>query len=340
MATQGKSAADETAAAERQAKKEPGVALEWIKAAGMPLVTLVVTLLGGFYFTNLTKERESRNSNQTLYATLITQREQSDAQIRKDMFAVVFKEFLTDPKQQSSAKGVLQLELLANNFSQSIDLAPLFKDLARQLDRGGEQERAANRELRKRLDDAASSLIYKQVDSLAQRGYALHDTVNLADWAAFYGKPRLQGAFRRSRLTSGEAALPASAGASAPIPEADAVQVKLELIDVNVARRELEVRLHIVFPDGTGEIDRHFWVGQYDFPMLDNLQLPHGLRASVVITEFFVDETAEKPEDGSFVNMWLVVFPAASASLKERQDYEDILRDMLRTGKKTEEPAS
>lgn len=43
--------------------------------------------------------------------------------------------------------------------------------------------------------------------------------------------------------------------------------------------------------------------------------------------------------DGSFVNVWLVVFPAASASLKERQDYEDILHDMLRTGKKTGEAA-
>ena len=123
----------------------------------MPSVTLFVTILGGFYFTTLSKDRETRNSNQTLYATLITQREQSDAQIRKDMFAVVFKEFLTDPKQQSSAKGVLQLELLANNFSQSIDLAPLFKDLARQLDRGSLKDRAANVELRKRLDGAASN---------------------------------------------------------------------------------------------------------------------------------------------------------------------------------------
>ncbi len=293
MATQIKSCAGETAAAAKSAKQKPSVALAWIKAGGMPLVTLVVTPLGGFYFTNLTKERETRNSNQTLYATPITQREQSDAQIRKDMFAVAFKEFLTDPKQQSSAKGVLQLELLANNFSQPIDLAPLFKDLARQLDRGGAKKHEANSELGKRLDEAASNPIYKQVDSLSQRGFALHETINLGDWAAFYVKPRLQGAFRKSRLTSGEAARPATAGASAPIPEADAVQVKLELIDVNVARRELEVRLHIIFPDDTGEIDRHFWVGQYDFPLLDNLQLPHGLRASVVITELFVPGIAD-----------------------------------------------
>jgi hypothetical protein len=332
MATQNERGTVETATADKPAK-EPSVALEWIKAAGMPLVTLVVTLLGGFYFTNLTRERETRNSNQTLYATLITQREQSDAQIRKDMFAVVFKEFLSDPKQQSSAKGVLQLELLANNFSQSIDLAPLFKELARQLDRGGEKDRAANNELRKRLDEAAANLIYKQVDSLSQRGYSIQETINLGDWVAYYGKPRLQGTFSKSRLTLGEAARPATAGASAPIPADDAVQIKLELIDVNLARRELEVRLRINFPDDTPAIDRHFWVGQYDFPMLDNLQLPHGLRASVVITQFLVNDAAEKPEDGSVVDMWLVVFPASSASLKERQDYEDILRDMLRTRK-------
>ena len=42
-------------------------------------------------------------------------------------------------------------------------------------------------------------------------------------------------------------------------------------------------------------------------------------------------EAPEERVTNSFVKMHLVVFPAASASFKERQDYDDILLDMLRT---------
>ena len=66
--------------------------------------------------------------------------------------------------------------------------------------------------------------------------------------------------------------------------------------------------------------------------MLDNTQLSHGLRTSVVLTEFFVADIPNEAERAAntFFKMHLVVFPSGSASYKERQDYDDILRDMLR----------
>lgn len=305
-----------------------GRLLEWIKAIGMPLVTLLITVLGGFYFTNLTKEREARHNNQTLYAQLVTQREQSDAQIRKDMFGVVFKEFLDTQKEQVSANRVLQLELLANNFSQSLDLAPLFKDLARRLDSGDVRLRANHLELKKRLDLAASNLVFKQVNSLSQRGFVAQETVSLADWEASFGKPVVTANIDQSSLLGGGAVIVGTGGT-------EDVRFSVEIVGVSIERREVEVRLIAQFPgkdkDIDKVIDRHFWVGAYDFPMLDNLQLPHGLRVSVVTTEFFVPEIEADRAANSFVNLHLVVFPASSASLKERQDYDDILRDMLRT---------
>ena len=100
------------------------------------------------------------------------------------------------------------------------------------------------------------------------------------------------------------------------------------MIDVSIERREVEFRLRVDFPGKDAQdIDRHFWVGQYDFPMLDNTQLPYGLRASVVITDFFVPEAAiiAKPTAPSISSR---VFPAAFTSFKEREDYDDILTDM------------
>ena len=76
--------------------------------------------------------------------------------------------------------------------------------------------------------------------------------------------------------------------------------------------------------------DQHFWIGRYDFPMLANLQLPYGLRAAVAITEFDVTTVAEERQSDSFAQMHLVVFPSSSASFKERQDYDDVLLDMIR----------
>ena len=319
----------------REAAKDPGQngggggkgdssrMLEWIKAIGMPLVTLVVTLLGGWYLTNLSKEREARESSEHLYAQLLTQREQSDAQIRKDMFGVVISSFFANPKQGNWAKEVLHLELLANNFSQSLDLSPLFQDLARRLSSDTTLSHKEAVALRSRLDRTASDLILKQVTSLGRRGYLKDAGVRLAGWEKSVGTPFIDVTLPKSAL------VPATP--YEPVNDKDTITFTVEVSDVNIERREVEVRLRVDFSDGTDkDLDRHFWVGQYDFPMLDNTQLPFGLRTSVVITEFNVPDGETNNALNTFVQFHLVVFPATSASFKERQDYDDILLDMLR----------
>jgi hypothetical protein len=297
--------------------------LEWVKAIGMPLVTLVVTVIGGYYLTNLTRDREARESDERLYAQLLTQREQSDALIRKDMFGVVINRFLADAKREDWSNKVLQLELLASNFNQSLDLAPLFKDLARQLTQAKVLSRARRTELKQRLDVTAANVIFKQVNSLARRGYIADQAVPLGGWEQSFGKPFIDVTIAKRQL------VPSTA--HAPVGENERIRFTAEIVDVAVDKREVEIRLRADFSnENDQDVDRHFWVGQYDFPMLDNTQLPHGLRASVVITEFFVPESREDKEANSFVKFHLVVFPAASASFKERQDYDDILLDMLR----------
>ena len=308
-----------------------GRALEWTKVVLLPLVTLVISIVGSWYFTNLSKDREerqsqqaqaseTRDSKQRLYAQLLTQREQSDATIRKDMFEVVLGRFLSDRQQGNLSDQVLQLELLANNFNQSLDLAPLFKDLARRLAGSAELEQPQRDALRKRLDLTASNVIFKQVDSLSRRGFVTEKQLTLAGWEKSFGKPFIEATVPLSRLA------PSSATA-----KDGAITFAVEVIGVSVERREIEIRLRVSFPgQGTQNVDRHFWVGQYDFPMLDNTQLSHGLRTSVVMTDFTASKTKDGKDSG-YVSFHLVVFPAASASFKERQDYDDILLDMLRT---------
>jgi hypothetical protein len=303
--------------------------LEWVKAVGMPAVTLVITLVGGFYFNNLLKDRESRESNERVYAQLLTQREQSDAQIRKEMLNLVVTRFFADAKKGDLPAQVLQLELLANNFNQSLDLAPLFKEMARRLSESREVSAATGADLKKRLDVSASTLIFKQVTSLGRRGYTREVSVPLADWDKKFGQPFIDERQPYARLGG---ALGGDAAGSQGV-----VRFRVEIIDVNIDRREVEVRLRVNLPgDAEQDVDRHFWVSPYDFPMLDNTQLPFGLRCSVVITDFFVpQEAGADREANSFVKFHLIVFPAASASFKERQDYDDVLVDMLRASGRT-----
>src|SRR5262249_1886589 len=62
-----------------------------------------------------------------------------------------------------------------------------------------------------------------------------------------------------------------------------------------------------------------FWVGFYDFPMVDNIRLPNDQRCAVVL------DTFEAP----MTQYTLVCFPASRASLKEKPYYEDVLQRVL-----------
>lgn len=300
----------------KKPEEKPGRAIEWTKAVGMPIVTLAVTVLGGYYFTSLSKQREDHASNERLYAQLLTNREQSDAAIRKDMFGVVINSFLTTDKTKDLDDKVLKLELLANNFSQTLDLAPLFKDIARRLPSASP--------LSKRLDRTAANLIFRQVQSLSRRGETVRKTVSLSNWEQeVFGKPILETTVLKSRLVPSTKEQPVGAG--------EQIRFSVEIIDVDVERREVGVRLRVYFPGNSdNDVDRHFNVGPYDFPMLDNTQLPDGLRATVVMTEMKVPDSPSGSMANSFATLHLVIFPAASASLKERQDFDEILLEMLR----------
>lgn len=116
-------------------------------------------------------------------------------------------------------------------------------------------------------------------------------------------------------------------------PNRTGMQLRLQVLAMDLRRREVEVRL-LVQPQSDGQIivDRHVYVIPYDFPMLDNTRLPNGERCSVVLTDFFVDVQAsdKDKQSNSFANLDVVVFPATSASLKERIEYDELLRNMLR----------
>ncbi len=109
------------------------------------------------------------------------------------------------------------------------------------------------------------------------------------------------------------------------------------VLEVNLKTEEIKVRLDVKPPvsatngiPGSGSpksgrarppslLTAEFWVGFYDFPMVDNIRLPNDQRCAVVLNKF------EEP----MTEYTLVCFPGSRASLKEKPYYEEVLRRVL-----------
>ena len=108
----------------------------------------------GYWFNASLNERQQVESNIRLYAEMMGRREEADSNLRKDMFNSILTTFMTrDPSLKLTSEElirqqILSLELLAYNFHESLDIAPLFKDVERRI---MVEERDTNEELRGRL---------------------------------------------------------------------------------------------------------------------------------------------------------------------------------------------
>lgn len=121
-------------------------------------------------------------------------------------------------------------------------------------------------------------------------------------------------------------------------------QVKLELTDFDPATNEIQVRLYVSRPldsedckrwdldqHGNVEIDSWFWVGLFDFPMIDNTRLTNDERAAVSLLELTPDS----------VKIVLAYFPGSRASLKDKPYYDELMNQLDRpAGQRLPVPAT
>jgi hypothetical protein len=87
------------------------------------------------------------------------------------------------------------------------------------------------------------------------------------------------------------------------------------VLRIDREKREMQVRLVENTSQKATGTDALFWVGFFDFPMLDNVRLSQGYRCSIVLREF----------EGESAEITLVHFPSSRASLKEKPFYDEIL---------------
>jgi hypothetical protein len=286
----------------------------WDKAAivlqpvGGLLAAMAVAGLG-FFGSQFIERRQSEETRARFTSELISKREEADSALRKDMFVSIIQSFLR-ADSTSIDDRLLKLELLAYNFHESLNLKPLFFQLDREaIQAGGAQ----GTELRDRLGKVAREVTRKEMVVLEEVGKSFERNIDFDDLASNPGGIPLQPAM----LTLNK------------VERNFALVVK----KVDVVRKEMQIRLEVkTRNEDTGEYrtdDAEFWVGYYDFPMIDHVRLSRDQRFAVILKNF----------SGGSARVSAVYFPGAYASLKEKPYVQEMVQNLLQT-KKTGEGGS
>jgi hypothetical protein len=238
----------------------------------------------------------------------MSRREESESALRKDMCVSIINSFV-NPRDAGLSASVLNLEMLAYNFHESLNLKPLFTEMRRRVirEQGAAKAPAAiaeNEAYLDRLENMAREIVRRQMIVLEGVGKRFDRTIDLT----------------------------VDPGGTSLEPETltlDGVSTTfaIDILDVDRENREIRVGLNIETPDpdlGRQTKVATFGVSYFDFPMIDNTRLVGGQRCSVVLNNMS-DQSAD---------ITLVLFPGAYASLKEKPYYNEVIENVLNANRR------
>ena len=274
----------------------------WSKAQVI-IVPLSVAAVG-FFGSNYLGKRQELDTRARVYAELITQREHAESALRKDMFVSIIEPFLK-PDKTSKDVQVLDMELLAYNFHESLNLKPLFAYVHRTIKDSGEPE-TTKKKLLDRLEKVADDVKDKQRLVLAEVGAQFLRPTNLT---AFRDNPNHLAPTEKGDLSL------------------NGIDRSFEItpIAVDFNTREITCRLKITTAGISGDNSYEFSVGYYDFPMIDNTRLTHDQRCAVVLSNW------EDQGQTQSAAVTVIYFPGSRASLKDKPFFEDVLANLHAT---------
>ena len=316
--------------------------VDLLRVAALPLVTLIL----GFVFNKSLNERQAnenaslserqaQENNMRLYTEMMGKREQADSDLRKDMFKSILDTFMSkDPKLERNEQlrqEVLNLELLAYNFNESLDIGPLFKDVRNRIP---DQKQGPSAELRSRLEKVAREVIERQLTVLSdsgmvERGSTVPKKINRLEAYVFFGSH----AVSNPEVKPGEGVSRLCLSLDSTDRVRHYRQFQLEIFEYDPLSRQVQVRLYVsqvlnqqecqqtdLDLEGRKEIDTNFWVGLFDFPMIDNTRLTHSERCAVSLTGLTSD----------VLNVALAYFPGSRASLKDKPYYDEVMHELVK----------
>ncbi len=271
------------------------------------LLTAIAVASLGFMGSRTLERQQSNEAKLRLYSELMTRREESEATLRKEMFQSIIGSFFDSQSASIEAK-TLKMELLAQNFHEALNLAPLFKSLRREIAVAPVPARE-RRDYEARLSELAREVTRKQLIALEAGGQRFDWTILLSD--------SLVNGLTSQTLEDVELTL-------------DGIKrrFRVTIYQADTAQRELKVGMEIETPQqagvtgiSAGRYSVDFDVGFFSTPMIDNTRLSNDQRVALVLTDM----------NPAGANLSLIYFPGSRASLREKPYYEEILRKLSDT---------
>ncbi len=278
-----------------------------MRPLGALLTAAAITVLG-FITSNALSQRQALDTNTRLYTELMSRREEAESALRKDMCVSIINSFV-NPRDAGLSASVLNLEMLAYNFHESLNLKPLFTEMRRRVIR--ERDEAGTPEARME-DDAYLDRLESMARQIVRRQMVVLEGVG----ARFDRGIDLTGDPGGTSLAPGTLSL-----------GGDSTTFAIDILDVDRENREIRIGLNIETPDpALGRQTRvaTFGVSYFDFPMIDNTRLVGGQRCSVVLNSIS-DHSAD---------ITLVLFPGTYASLKEKPYYNEVIENVLNANRR------
>lgn len=279
-------------------------------------------------------ERARQEQRIQLYTSLLNKREETDTAVRRDIFQSLMGTYLKGDERNPQEK-LVQLELLALNFHDTLNLSPLFWELHRQFEAA--RPLAGSQNLLGQLDRVAREVKDREAAVLELDGIRRSWTVPLTCVEEFEAESsgwRVPGDCRTEGSTEAQAQ-PQHKLFHLPRVGDPTAQGAPAFRDFNLIvqqRDTLNRRLLVTlsWPDQEMREQRsiRFWVDIFDFPLVNFSRVSATERVAVVLNSF--------AEDTDSAYLVLLYFPSNRSAAKDKPYIEDLTRRLLT---QPEEPA-
>lgn len=289
---------------------------------GKILTGLLVVLLGYLGNSALQEDQKRR-----AFVELLSRREEADGNLRKDMFSKVIDQFVK-PSTGDLDSSILNLELLAYNFHESIDLGPLLKQVYAQ----SWTDKKGTTKQRRRLQHLAQEIVNRELVALTGSACITTGAVRFDELEALQAQPKVlsveceAGPGLPARSFNADVLLRPQEG---DLRRQTQLDVILSVATVGHALPRSDTSVLQASSDRAsarnGIQTFEFAVSPFDFPLIDNVRLGgDGGRVSIVMTR--VDEGG--------VTLTLVHFPDSRTSLRDKPFQDEVMKALDTAGRR------
>jgi hypothetical protein len=283
--------------------------IKWL--VGAALIPATAGWISHMY-DETSRRHQTQDARVRLYTELLSKREEADSRVRQDMFGKMLETFQPG-KQRTLEDQVVALELLALNFSEALNLSPLFRQIEERI-RRDERSAATRRALMDKLNRVATVVKDKQIEVLEVAGYKAENTIYVDDLAK--GEPIT--IFKAPVKFKSSAATGESGKGEDKVYERG---FKVDVLERDSERNRYLVRVGLSAYDAALPQRNQwvFWVDPYDFPQVDFTRLSSEERFALV--QYRSDDTS--------VTLTFIFFPSARGGVKDKPYMDEVVTRLI-----------